>query len=201
MIKAIETHYKGYRFRSRLEARWAVFFETLGYDWKYEAQGFQHHGEKYLPDFEIKSNNLTFYIEVKGSNEQLQKDAPRYSTALDWGGCLPDFEESSDHQRTGLVLLGDIPEPKFGTWFHPIIRHSKGLHLTYITFTSTGPFPVLSAGVLPYLCDLSGEQCIEGDFDKWTNKARFLATPFAYSKISEAYKTARSARFEHGERP
>lgn len=25
-IKAIETEYKGYRFRSRLEARWAVFF-------------------------------------------------------------------------------------------------------------------------------------------------------------------------------
>jgi hypothetical protein len=27
MIKAIETRYKGYRFRSRLEARWAVRFE------------------------------------------------------------------------------------------------------------------------------------------------------------------------------
>ena len=26
-IKAIETYYKGYRFRSRLEARWAVFFD------------------------------------------------------------------------------------------------------------------------------------------------------------------------------
>ncbi len=28
-IKAIETRYKGYRFRSRLEARWAVFFDAL----------------------------------------------------------------------------------------------------------------------------------------------------------------------------
>ena len=27
-IKPIETHYKGYRFRSRLEARWAVFFDA-----------------------------------------------------------------------------------------------------------------------------------------------------------------------------
>ena len=26
--KAIETLYKGYRFRSRLEARWAVFFDA-----------------------------------------------------------------------------------------------------------------------------------------------------------------------------
>lgn len=29
-MKAIETRYKGYRFRSRLEARWAVFFDALG---------------------------------------------------------------------------------------------------------------------------------------------------------------------------
>ena len=29
-IKAIETVYKGYRFRSRLEARWAVFFDACG---------------------------------------------------------------------------------------------------------------------------------------------------------------------------
>ena len=29
-IAAIETKYKGYRFRSRLEARWAVFFDALG---------------------------------------------------------------------------------------------------------------------------------------------------------------------------
>lgn len=28
-VKAIDTVYKGYRFRSRLEARWAVFFDAL----------------------------------------------------------------------------------------------------------------------------------------------------------------------------
>ena len=29
-IKAIETIYNGYKFRSRLEARWAVFFDEAG---------------------------------------------------------------------------------------------------------------------------------------------------------------------------
>jgi hypothetical protein len=29
-IKAIETLYRGYRFRSRTEARWAVFFDGVG---------------------------------------------------------------------------------------------------------------------------------------------------------------------------
>lgn len=28
-LKPIDTHYKGCRFRSRLEARWAVFFDHL----------------------------------------------------------------------------------------------------------------------------------------------------------------------------
>ena len=38
-IKAIETVYKGYRFRSRLEARWAVFFDALGIHYRYELEG------------------------------------------------------------------------------------------------------------------------------------------------------------------
>lgn len=29
-IRAIETNYKGFRMRSRLEARWATFFDALG---------------------------------------------------------------------------------------------------------------------------------------------------------------------------
>jgi hypothetical protein len=51
-IQAIETRYKGYRFRSRLEARWAVFFDTLGIRWEYEKEGYNL-GEVglYLPDF------------------------------------------------------------------------------------------------------------------------------------------------------
>jgi hypothetical protein len=29
-LRPLETLYNGYRFRSRLEARWAVFFEAMG---------------------------------------------------------------------------------------------------------------------------------------------------------------------------
>jgi hypothetical protein len=39
-IKLIETLYRGYRFRSRLEARWAVFFDVAGVAWQYEPEGF-----------------------------------------------------------------------------------------------------------------------------------------------------------------
>lgn len=39
-IKPINTKYKGYLFRSRLEARWAKFFDTLDLQWEYEPEGF-----------------------------------------------------------------------------------------------------------------------------------------------------------------
>ena len=39
-MRPIETKYKGCRFRSRLEARWAVFFDALGIKWWYEPEGF-----------------------------------------------------------------------------------------------------------------------------------------------------------------
>jgi hypothetical protein len=62
-IKAIETRYKGYRFRSRLEARWAVFFDHLGIRWEYEMEGFEVQGGRYLPDFWLPQVNM--YAEVK----------------------------------------------------------------------------------------------------------------------------------------
>ena len=50
-IKPIETHWRGYRFRSRLEARWAVFMDHLGVEWVYEPEGFSLRSGYYLPDF------------------------------------------------------------------------------------------------------------------------------------------------------
>lgn len=52
MVKAIETAYNGYRFRSRLEARWAVYFDALDVAWLYEEEGFDLGAlGRYLPDF------------------------------------------------------------------------------------------------------------------------------------------------------
>jgi hypothetical protein len=53
-IEPLETAYKGYRFRSRLEARWAVLLDELSVKWAYEAEGFDLDGVWYLPDFWIK---------------------------------------------------------------------------------------------------------------------------------------------------
>jgi hypothetical protein len=63
-IRAIETSYKGYRFRSRTEARWAVCFDALGLNWTYELEGFDLSGIWYLPDFWLSS--LSTWVEIKG---------------------------------------------------------------------------------------------------------------------------------------
>ena len=71
MIRAIETFYKGYRFRSRLEARWAVFFDAMEFNWVYEPEGFVlEDGTKYLPDFKLLNGP---YVEVKPSKLTAQE--------------------------------------------------------------------------------------------------------------------------------
>ena len=67
-IRAIETEYAGYLFRSRLEAKWAVFFDELELTWKYESEGYYvdtpRGRKKYLPDFWLE--DTAQWGEVKG---------------------------------------------------------------------------------------------------------------------------------------
>jgi hypothetical protein len=68
--RAIETRYAGYRFRSRLEARWAVFFDAMGLKWEYEPEGFElPGGVRYLPDFRIAGD----WFEVKPERDSADK--------------------------------------------------------------------------------------------------------------------------------
>lgn len=68
-MKSIDTIYKGYKFRSRLEARYAVFFDVLGIRWEYEVEGYVFEdGGCYLPDFWLPSFNGGMYVEVKAED-------------------------------------------------------------------------------------------------------------------------------------
>lgn len=57
-MNAIETTYKAYKFRSRLEAKWASVFDQLGWSWEYEPIDLNG----YVPDFIV---NHTILIEIK----------------------------------------------------------------------------------------------------------------------------------------
>src|SRR4051812_26226861 len=64
-IKVIQTHYDGYWFRSRLEARWAVFFNALGVRYEYEKEGYDLDPfGYYLPDFWLPVQKV--WVETKG---------------------------------------------------------------------------------------------------------------------------------------
>lgn len=129
-MKAIETVYKGYKFRSRLEARWAVFFDEIGIDWVYEPEGFEKEfdGEtfRYLPDFYFPKENM--WAEVKGSLSNF--DARKMAMILDYGCPIPNF----DNKQSGLIMLGEIPDVKHGYVLHPVVTHRKGLDKGYVYF-------------------------------------------------------------------
>jgi len=93
-IKAIETKYKGYRFRSRSEARWAVFFDVARIKWEYELEGYDVNGKWYLPDFFLPDFHVFF--EVKGTHEYDDNTIQLFSELI---------------ERKVLVAIGRPPEP------------------------------------------------------------------------------------------
>jgi len=100
MIPAKPTRYEGIQFRSRLEARWAKFFDLCGWAWEYEP--FDMHG--WIPDFVLRGTNSVL-VEVKPFNpsnlEAFSEAIKKAETA--WSKCWREFDV--DH----LLLLGSSP--------------------------------------------------------------------------------------------
>ncbi len=64
-IEAIKTTYKSIEYKSRLEARTAVFFDCLRLDFEYEPEVFEFsNGLWYKPDFYLPEFKM--WIEIKG---------------------------------------------------------------------------------------------------------------------------------------
>jgi hypothetical protein len=73
MISPVETVYKGCRFRSRLEARWAVFINSLNFSFVYEPDTYNLSGTWYLPDFWVP--DWKSFVEIKSDvPTKVQKD-------------------------------------------------------------------------------------------------------------------------------
>lgn len=63
-LTPIQTYYNGNHFRSRVETRWAYYFDLIGLKYIYEVDGFRvHDGSIYLPDFLLP--DLNCFAEVK----------------------------------------------------------------------------------------------------------------------------------------
>lgn len=219
-IKAIETIYNGYRFRSRLEARWAVFFDSGKIKYEYEPEGFElPNGTRYLPDFYLP--DFDTYAEVKADTQNAQDDIDRMREMIRWGGPIKR-----------IIILSSIPGECIdgGLWHFPCIYYSTRNDETsmYWWYFYDGPYSD------ERICgQIVGSNCYEGpirvlkdQFGKMFIKYQVEAVSdmripriddeyVSYMSIAErrksqlacnsltfsSYEKARQARFEHGEKP
>lgn len=94
-IKAIPTVYSGVTFRSRLEARWAAFFDLIGWKWEYEP--FDLNG--WAPDFRVvTAKGSPILIEVK----PVSSGASSEFVSKAFAKCADHYE----HPDTAILLLG-----------------------------------------------------------------------------------------------
>lgn len=212
-IKPIETEYNGYRFRSRLEARWAVFFDAMHIEYDYEPEGFVgFDGSKYLPDFYLPAENL--YVEVKGSDEQLESDWDKLACAIDY---------NSTPVSNGLLILGKIPNPKDEPLSTPVFSYlwwNEGVTCDYAAFscdlvTGTGKvlrgmnaihedlLKRLEVRDTRYRLDFSAAGCeMPGNVTTCERLVCDMSTPTVCQYyVTDALERARQARFEYGEKP
>lgn len=117
VIKPIQTSYKGYLFRSRLEARWAYFFDLMGIEYEYEKEGYELPSGNYLPDFWLPDVDL--WAEVKPDkrfNGKPFRLAQELSAATNKGVMLL---EGMPKNQTYATVAGGIP----GGWFDYLITN------------------------------------------------------------------------------
>ena len=104
---AIPTFYNSVQFRSRIEARWASFFDELGWRWEYEPVDL----DGYIPDFTLRFCK-PLLVEVKADMElsDLQQYTKRIEhsgwrgSAMIVGGSLFDAEPGTTIGLLGIYL-------------------------------------------------------------------------------------------------
>lgn len=212
-MKAIETKYKGYRFRSRLEARWAVFFDALGLQWEYEPAGFKTSKGAYLPDFFLPIVGGGVWVEIK--HEHLTKEERNDARVK-----LSDV--SFQTGKKAIIFMGDPLSNILCDGGDPPGSYDGTASWIIVPDGSDGPY-------LFCICPWTGNVGIEFDGRGERVKDSLILTPDeksmidrreaidcesfyghlahgdkAYSgnhpRLISAAKSARSARFEHGER-
>jgi hypothetical protein len=128
IIKAIPTEYAGSMFRSRLEARWASFFDLCGWRWTYEPDDM----DGYIPDFKLWFRT-PLLVEVKPINwDESERDesileearlkfinAGISGEALILGSriCIEDVNGAQlAHQRIGAIMDIDHDTDEASPW-------------------------------------------------------------------------------------
>lgn len=219
-MKAIETKYKGHRYRSRLEARWAIFFDTLGVPFQYEPEGFKFEdGTHYLPDFYLPEQKA--WIEIKGGEisqqdkhkvEMLSEHIRETGRHVYLFGEIPRVEYRSDLLDAGDSPYAFVTQP-YGTSYYTFFRadNTKGITLEAVTWyicawcnrieISTVEMGIMCACHTPIEGGIPTPSLEQDDFASWwfSRLHKFMGDTRDHPRLMLAYQAASQARFEHGE--
>lgn len=176
MIKPIQTKYHGCLFRSRLEARWAVFLDSLGIEWEYEKEGYDLDGVWYLPDFWIPYRygpGWGFWLEIKPvplSKEELSKCAALAAA-------------------TGHRTFAICGQPWITGHRVYVFQHHHGGEPASVPLIGDGRLTVYEGG---YCCRIIVESNAAECFPSFTNGDKDCSP----ADLMKAFSAARQARFE-----
>lgn len=185
-IEAIETEYAGCRFRSRLEARWAVVFDALGLRWEYEPEGLEFDGVRYLPDFRLPDLHRGIFVEVKG-----------VMTVRDMRKVIGLARHGHDVLVVGGVPRPDTSGPHFfyfednveGDTTAPVRSYRVSLEIG----SDSGPMLLPIGWSVDFAPEARLNKAAEG-INHPERMQGLLAQ--AHHSITDAYRAGRSARFD-----
>jgi hypothetical protein len=205
-MKAIETIYDGHRFRSRLEARWAVFFNALNIRYEYEKEGFDLDGLWYLPDFWLPDQKC--WIEIKGATteDDFEKASRLFHHQLRIDRSIrvfmlfeiPSFDFSGQMPACYEALEFNTLES--GPPYYDDMRWGICPICGRVDFTDHGFTRGLPCGCLKPvigLIDKIGSTASEIP-EWWREQVIAFSRVDIAPPILAAYDAARMARFEHG---
>lgn len=211
-LKAIETRYDGCRFRSRLEARWRVFFNELGLISQYEPEGFdlgQGYGW-YLPDFYLPRQDL--YLEIKPTfpptMDELKKMG-RLVSGFGIKGFIAIGEPGlwNEKQHYPSIIFTHVKDGRVGSTYDGLAWQEcyacRGIDIAYQAETPSDRWfcRFCARGTPEELEELRNRVNCTFKLGTW-----FLpdddTRPSVYStpRLLKAFRAATEARFEHGER-
>lgn len=158
-IRAIATRYKGCHFRSRLEARWAVFLDHLGVPWQFETEGYEFpDGTRYLPDFWLPESKV--FLEIKRDNlDWNERDDARYKA-----------EGLSIYEGQPVLLASGHPGAALFEWY---ARDRRKSHIPHAKFVA---MDYDEAAGLPILWDAQHEPIYDEPLtDPWGRTLQFAS--------------------------
>jgi hypothetical protein len=177
MVNVLPTMYNHYAFRSRTEARWAVFLDLAYVVYRYEYEGFDLGGSWYLPDFWLPEHQM--WLEIKGDMPTTEEREKARLLAAGTGYPAVVFGGDVWHTTPGYLFLPQQPDrahfPCF--WAACDTCHSVGIIAKRIS-----P-PVVGVG----MCTCWQQGATSPGDSRTTGGSRGIAA---------AFQAARQARFE-----